>query len=337
MNVLAASVRPEWKGSATGHARIGDFRFRTNLHKEAVFVWIKEPRRLTDRIDFLGTHELCFYLIRGQDAVIVGGGMSHATPALRSQLDEMRIDPATVKYAVVTHSHFDHCGAVPFFREQFPGIQIIGTAAARDALAKPKVADYNAKMNDKAAFDLGVADSCLRVSDCTTGLSIDTVVSDGESIDLGQDVEVQFYEVPGHSRCCVATYVPMYKALFPTDTTPHPVNEWTNLSFPSAQYSFPLYVESLRRLNAFEVDILGLDHHGAFTGEQAQEFLKMGLQRTLEFQQRVETRYQELQDLDAVAWEIAHEGLQMVKLPFITEDLMFIITRAMLKSVLGIA
>jgi len=298
-------------------------------------MWLKEPARINDTIDFLGTHELCFYLVRGDDALIVGGGMIHAMPALDAQLDALDIEPSRVKYAVMTHSHFDHCGAMPYLRQRFPGIQVLGTAAARDVLAKQKVVDYNARMNDLAAQQLGLSSACLCVAERAADLGVDRVVSDGEAIDLGNGVRVEFYEVPGHSKCCVATYVPSCKALFPSDTTPHPVSDWCDLALPSAQYDFESYVKSLQRLNEFDVEILGLDHHGVLIGEQAAQFLRKGLERTLAFRDRVIARYAEVKDLDTVAREVAAEALTMVQLPFITGDLMFIITRAMIKNMVG--
>ena len=177
--------------------------------------------------------------------------MNHATPALESQFNELDIDPDIVRYVVVTHTHFDHCGALPYLRKRFPRAQVLGTAAAKTVLAKPKVVDYNAKMNDLAAQQVGLADQCVPLQGVSPeAFSIDRVVTDGEIIDLGAGVTAQFLEVPGHSRCCVATYVPEFKALFPTDTTPHPVAEWNDLAFPSAQYDFPSYVASRKRLNA---------------------------------------------------------------------------------------
>ena len=298
-------------------------------------MWLKEPAKINDNIHFLGTHELCFYLVRGEEGLIVGSGMNHATPALEGQFRELGIGPGDVKYAVVTHSHFDHCGAVPYLRDRFPGIQILGTGAAAEALGKKKIADYNAKMNDVAAEQLGVADRCLAVAERADALAIDRVIGTGDSIDLGAGVKAQFYAVPGHSKCCVATYIPKFKALFPTDTTPHPIGEWTDLTYPSAQFDFATYVESLKRLNEFDVDIVGLDHHGVLLNEQAGEFLRMGLKRTLEFREQVLSWYAEMNDVDEVARVAAAEALQKVKLPFIKEDLMFIITRAMIRNIIA--
>ncbi|MBN1857138.1 MAG: MBL fold metallo-hydrolase [Dehalococcoidia bacterium] len=299
-------------------------------------MWYRTPARIGDNIHFLGTHELCHYLIRGEVGMIVGGGMNHGTPELERQFDEMNIDPVAVKYAVVTHSHFDHIGAIPYLRNRFPGIQVLGTAAAQHALAKPKVVDYNAKMNDVAAAQLGLDAECTRLEGLSPeAFAVDRVVTDGEIIDLGAGVTAEFLEVPGHSKCCVATYVPGARALFPTDTTPHPVAEWNDLAFPSAQYDFAKYVASLRRLNTLDVDLVGLDHHGVMQGEHAGRFLELGLQRTLELQKDVLEQYSLSGDIDAISRKVSEEALKKVSLPFIDGELMFIITRAMIKSIVS--
>lgn len=298
-------------------------------------MWLKEPAKINDTIDYLGTHQLCFYLVRGEEALIVGGGMIQATPALDAQFDALDIDPSRVKYVVMTHSHFDHCGAMPYFRRRFPGVQVLGTAAAREILSREKVLDYNARMNDMAAEQAGVAAQCLSLAEHKAEMAVDRVVVDGECLDLGRGVRVEFYEVPGHSKCCLATYVPGCKALFPSDTMPHPMQVWNELTLPSAQYDFPAYVASLRRLNQFDVDILGLDHYGVLLGVQAGEFMRRGLERTIAFGERVAEMYRNSNDLDAVSREVTREALTATQLPFINEDLLFIITRAMVKNIVA--
>ncbi len=305
------------------------------VDKGGMILWLKQPTKINETIEFLGTHELCLYLVRGDDAMIVGGGMSHVTPTLDEQLDALDLDPLSVKYLVLTHSHFDHCGALPYFRYRFPGLQVLGTSAAQDLLSRQKVVDYNAEMNDAVAKMEGLWAHCVHLCEHVEGLSVDRVVGDGETLDLGRGTIAEFYDVPGHSKCCLATYLPSCNALFPTDTMPHPFRDWRNVAFPSAQYDFATYVASLRRLNEFDVRILCLDHHGVLLDDQATEYLRLGLDRTLEFREHVLGRYAATDDLDAVAWEVTREALPMVGLPFITEDLMFVITRAMVKSIVS--
>jgi glyoxylase-like metal-dependent hydrolase (beta-lactamase superfamily II) len=299
-------------------------------------MWVKEPSRINEHIDYLGTYELCFYLVRGAVGMLVGAGMIHAQPALEEQLSRLDVKPETVRYIVVTHSHFDHCGALPYLRDRFPDAQVVGTAAAGEALSKEKIVQYNARINDEAAEQLGLGGACVRVQERQATLAIDMVVGDGDSVDLGNGITARFYEVPGHSKCCLATYIPELKALFPTDTMPHPVDSPLDLAYPSAQFDFAQYVSSLQRLNQFDVDILGLDHHGVMLHEQAGQYLRNALKRTLDFQDFVLKRYAETQDVDIVSREATTLAYGKVRLPFITEDLMFVITRAMIKSIVGL-
>ena len=81
-------------------------------------MWIKEPGKITDRIDFLGTHQICLYLIKGKEYMIVGGGMSYIAPSLEKQFSAMAVDLSKIKYLVIPHSHFDHCGAVPYLKRK---------------------------------------------------------------------------------------------------------------------------------------------------------------------------------------------------------------------------
>ena len=88
------------------------------LAKETFTMWIGEPGKVTDRIDFLGTREICLYLLKGKEAMIIGGGMSHIAPSLEKQFSRMDFDTENIKYLAVPHSHLDHCGAVPYLKRK---------------------------------------------------------------------------------------------------------------------------------------------------------------------------------------------------------------------------
>ena len=86
---------------------------------------IQEPGRVTDRIDFLGTPKICLYLLKGEDAMIISGGMSWVVPSLARQFSAIDFDFKKVRYLVIPHSHFDHWGAVPYLKGKFPHMRTV--------------------------------------------------------------------------------------------------------------------------------------------------------------------------------------------------------------------
>lgn len=80
--------------------------------------WIKEPGKVGDALHFLGAHPICLYLLKGEEAMIIGGGMSWVAPYLEQQLSAIELETENIRYLVVLHSHFDHCGAVPYLKKK---------------------------------------------------------------------------------------------------------------------------------------------------------------------------------------------------------------------------
>jgi glyoxylase-like metal-dependent hydrolase (beta-lactamase superfamily II) len=57
------------------------------------------------------------YLIRGNDVVMVDGGMPNKLKLFKSELLKLEIQPSKIKLIVLTHSHFDHCGSAREIRD----------------------------------------------------------------------------------------------------------------------------------------------------------------------------------------------------------------------------
>ncbi len=297
-------------------------------------MWIKEPGKINDNIYFLGTYDICLHLVKGKDAMIIGGGMSYIAPSLEEQFSEMEFDPNRIKYLVIPHSHFDHCGAVPYLKRKFPDIKVVASKYTKELLSKTKVVDFIADTNKKMIEKCGLHAEYERLNLQIDGIHVDQVVGDSDIIDLGDSIEAHFIEVPGHSKCCVATYIPHLKAMFPSDAVPLPPDYENGAPTPSAQYDFSLYLESLRKLVTYEVEICGLDHYGIFIGNQAKDILQRGLETTEKFGDYVLRQYQATGDLDKLALEISTEIMKKNNYDYMDTKLMFVITRAMLRSMI---
>jgi len=295
---------------------------------------IKEPGKITERIDFLGTWENCLYLLKGKEAMIIGGGMSWIAPALEKQLSAMDFDLKKIKYLVIPHSHFDHCGAVPYLKRKFPYIQIVASAYSKEVFSKEKAVDFIAGINKEMIEKFGLQNEYERLNLQFDGIQVDRVVAENDIIDLGDGVEAHFLEVPGHTKCSLAVYVPKLKAMFPSDSALHPTDNGSELSHPSAQYDFPLYLESLRKLAAYEVEICAFEHHGVFVGDQAKKVLPQGLEQAEKFKNYVIEQYQQIGDWDRVTQRLAAEAMEKNKLPFLSLELQTSVTEAEIRKIL---
>lgn len=297
-------------------------------------MWIGKPGKINDRIYFLGALLNCMYLLRGKDAMIVGGGMSWLVPTLEKQFAQLEIETEKLKYLVIQHSHFDHCGAVPYLKRKFPQIKILASAYSKEVFTREKVIDFIAASNQRMIDKLALQDESKRLNLEFDGITVDRVVKEADIIDLGDGIKAQLLEVPGHTKCSIAVYVPKLKAMFPTDAAPTPTDDGSALSYPSPQYDFQLYLKSLKKLAIHDVEMCAFEHNGVIIGSEAKNILTQGLEKTEKFRKHVIQKHQEIRDLDRLAEVVLAELTETEPLDFISNDLRLDITKAVLQKIL---
>jgi glyoxylase-like metal-dependent hydrolase (beta-lactamase superfamily II) len=259
---------------------------------------IRKPGKVQDRIWFLGREESGVYLLEGkEDSMIVSGGMSYIVPDILQQLEEFGIDQTRIKKLLILHSHFDHVGIVPFFKRRLPAMEVYASPRAWEVLQMDKailtinefgrsVAQRMEKGNVYSAYDL----------EWRKDVSGKTV-REGDRMDLG-GMEAFIFEIPGHSSCCIAAYVPEFKALFPTDGGGIPFGQ-TIVSSGNSNYT--KYQRSLERLKHLEVDYLCADHYGYITGTEAREYISNSIESAKKNRAQMEEVYRSTRDIDAAA------------------------------------
>ena len=155
------------------------------------------------------------------------------------------------------------------------------------------------------------------------------VVHDGDRIDLGE-VTVSILEIPGHSSCSIAAYVPEWKALFPTDGGGIPFRETV---ITSGNSNYTRYQESLEKVRDLEVDYYCADHYGYLTGEEAGEFVRKSIKMAKKHRAEIENAYRATGDIDKVAKAMVDSFYYKNRNYFLSPEIFLEVYRQMVRHI----
>ncbi|MDI7258867.1 MAG: MBL fold metallo-hydrolase [Thermodesulfobacteriota bacterium] len=259
---------------------------------------IGKPGKVQERIWFLGREESGVYLLEGKDgSMIISGGMSYIVPDLLGQFKEFGIDENRIKKILILHSHFDHVGIIPFFKRRYPEIEIYGSERAWEILKMGKAITTINEFSWNVSKRMG-KEGVHSTYDLDWENDINgKTIREGDKIDLG-DLKVSILEIPGHSSCCIAAYVPELRALFPTDGGGIPFDQTI---VTSGNSNYTRYQESLERLKALEVEYYCADHYGYVIGEEAGKFIPLTIEMAKKKRAQMEEAYRFTRDIDRAA------------------------------------
>lgn len=274
-------------------------------------MWIREPQKVNEEIEYLGTTDMCIYLLKGREYMFIEGGMSYVVPILLRQLEERGIDQSKITKFLILHSHFDHCGVVPFFKRRFPQIEVLASARTKEIFGKEKAIHFIRERNRAMIEYYGIQREAAELNLDFDAIPVDRVVREGDSIDLGNGFTIEFIEVPGHSSCSIAAYVGKIKALFASDAAGVP-NE-KGIIYPIGNENFIQFQQSLAKLSKYHVEILCAARNGVFLGEEGREFISKTMQAADQLRQEVIRRFREMGDRERVTTEICDRIYAEVK------------------------
>lgn len=251
------------------------------------------PGKITERIWLVGRRESCAYLVGdGSEYALLGGAMAYVAPDVLEQVKAFGIDAQKIRRIVVLHSHFDHCGMVPFLKRRWPWVTVTASRKSQELLGKQKVIDSIEMLNQAMMAQNGLTGNEQTLDLHFSGIEVDEVVGDGDVLTCS-DLSLEIMEVPGHSSCSIAVYIPEEKALFASDAGGIPFGDKI---FTAANANFDLYQQSLAKMAAKEVDIHLAEHYGAQSGPEGRQFLGKAIAAAAETRRSLEETYAETGD-----------------------------------------
>ena len=244
---------------------------------------LEQTGKICDGLYATGYHFIPAFLLASPTPVLFDAGVAAMGPYYLKELETYLGTAEALKYLLLTHSHYDHCGAAPFLKERIPNLRIGADAHAAEVLRKPNAVALIRALNRNFVKVFGEVFGENEVP--FDPVEVDPILKDGDVVDCGGGWTVCVIETPGHTNDSLSYYIPKIKALIPGESVGVFHNDAVHPEFSSGYND---YVASLERLAALDVEILPLAHRYVLTGEDAVWYLETSLAATVSFKERIE-------------------------------------------------
>ena len=179
--------------------------------------WYAEPVKVFDNLYFFGQSEYSVWAITTSEGIIVLDTIFDYSveDEVAGGMKKLGLDPAQIKYAIVSHPHPDHDGGARFLQEHY-GTHVIMSPADWDLLDK-RTAGVKPKRDMEA--------------------------TDGQKLTLG-DTTLTLYILPGHTPGTISTIFPVRD-----NGTSHVAALWGGVGLNPDPESVRTYIRSAQRFS----------------------------------------------------------------------------------------
>jgi len=286
--------------------------------------------QVTPRITRLGRRESCIYLVNGgTESVVIEGGMAYVAPDIIRQIEKLGVDETMIRHLIILHSHFDHCGLIPFLKQRWPWATVAASERARQLLSDPKVTERIVDLNQAMTTRARLEEEAERLGSAFTRVEVEETLKDGDVIPCG-DLTLEVIEVPGHSSCSIAIYIPEEKALLVSDAA-----GVRNKDFflPTGNSNYDLYQASLEKMARYDVDVILPGHYGPAVGRVARAYLPKAIEDSKACRIMLESSYGRTRDVEKSTEELVSAFMEKAPMYFLSKDIYTTIIGQMMKFI----
>jgi len=185
--------------------------------------WFAEPAKVFDNLYFVGSKIHSSWALTSSEGIILIDTLFtyNSEEEIVGGLKKLGLDPATIKYVIITHAHGDHVGGAKLLQDKFGSRVVMGGP------------DWDLIERSVNAYPLGKPKR-------------DIVADDGQKIKLG-DATVTIVTTPGHTPGTLSMIFTVKDKGKPLTVA---YSGGTAFNFPSTVPNFDIYINSQRKMAA---------------------------------------------------------------------------------------
>jgi 2-aminobenzoylacetyl-CoA thioesterase len=154
-------------------------------------------------------------IIGSEKTALIDCGMAYCGEALveniKKELGERPLD-----YVILTHTHYDHVGGLPYLRRTWPDLISFGAVYGKKILEKGSALKQIEVLSGSEWKNY--SETKMEPVILMDGLKVDRTVCEKDIIFMGNK-ELHVFETPGHTTCSLTFLLEPDKILFPSETT----------------------------------------------------------------------------------------------------------------------
>lgn len=269
-------------------------------------MWIKSSGEITENTLQITTASCSHVVAQGDYCAISDAGLYAEAETLWNRIEQ---EVETIEFILLTQVNFSLVGGVPFLRTKAPHLRLVAGREATELLKDKKTTKELYKSNKLACEAAGI-EMDISPEDWHKQIQVDMTLSDGESLSLGDGVDVVLVDSPGHAVDSVSYYVKPDGALIAGNLLGHYGGR--DLVTPAFANEYSTYIASIQKIAGFDVQVLAFPHGGCLTGDLVSKYfsdLLLSSEQYKElFRKRVESGELQEEIARSISLELIGEG-----------------------------
>jgi len=236
----------------------------------------------------LGDRGLPAFLIVGTERIVqIDAGPAFMAPRYIQDIYSILGEGKGPDLLLFTHSHFDHMGGAPCLIRHFPAMRSGGSEHLQRFLSLDRARETMMMLNRSTMDRYGNEGDLLPEDLDYSGLRIDLILRDGDTIAIGGGAFLEVIATPGHTRDSVSYFLPSCEAIFTGEAIGIiPGDEfWVAPEFLS---SYDDYLDSIMRVRDLRPKLIVPGHHSVVKGDDVERFFDVALSDCNAFREKIE-------------------------------------------------